>query len=150
MTALVDGDWLEHRLGEEDLVVLDVSFYPPSKAAWFEGHVPGSHYVYWKDLCWDDTDRQFPEPDEMSRRLGAFGADDHSTIVLIGDPIQFATYAYWVLALTGFEDQVVVLDGGHATWTEQGRRLTLDPTTVEPSLRPESRSPGAGWPGRAR
>lgn len=136
MTGLVNGDWLEQRLGDERLVILDVSFYVPSQAAWFEGHVPGSHYVHWKDLCWDEADRQFPDPEEMSRRLGSFGAGDASTIVLIGDPIQFATYAYWVLALTGFEERVVVLDGGHATWAAQHRPLTQDPSPTTPTSGP--------------
>ena len=62
MSGLVSPDWLEARLGDPSLVLLEVSFYRPDKAAWFQGHIPGSRYLYWKDLCWHDTERQFPEP----------------------------------------------------------------------------------------
>lgn len=126
MSGLVAPEWLERRLDDPGLVLLEVSFYPPAKAAWFGGHIPGSQYVYWKDLCWHDTDRQFPEPGTMAQRLGRLGAGDDSTVVLIGDTIQFATYAYWVMTMAGLEERAVVLDGGHRTWEEQGRPLTMD------------------------
>ena len=78
--------------------------------------------MWWKDLCWADDVRQFPSPEVMAARLGALGVGDDSTLVLVGDPIQFATYAYWVLAMTGFEHLAVVLDGGHLAWESAGER----------------------------
>lgn len=141
MAGLVSPDWLEERLEAPGLALIEVSFYTPDKAAWFEGHIPGSRYVHWKQLCWDDTDRQFPDSDEMSRRLGAMGVDDDTTVVLIGDPIQFATYAYWVLAMTGFEDRTAILDGGHLTWQRQGRPLTDAPPQAPIAARPTPGSP---------
>ncbi|NNC92355.1 MAG: sulfurtransferase [Acidimicrobiia bacterium] len=137
MSGLVPLDWLEGRLGDPGVVLLEVSFYPPDKAAWFRGHIPGSRYVYWKDLCWHDSDRQFPEPGVMAQRLGRLGAGDDSTVVLIGDTIQFATYAYWVMSMTGLEERAVVLDGGHRTWEEQGRPMTMDePRPAQPRSLP--------------
>jgi thiosulfate/3-mercaptopyruvate sulfurtransferase len=139
VSGLVSPSWLERRLGDPGFVLLEVSFYPPDKAAWFRGHIPGSRYVYWKDLCWHDTDRQFPEPAVMAQRLGRLGVDDDSTVVLIGDTIQFATYAYWVISMTGLEERAVVLDGGHRTWEEQGHPMTMDE-----SLPPEPRRLSVG------
>lgn len=134
---LVSPEWLLDRVGDPDLVVLEVSFYQPDKAAYFTGHIDGAHYVYWKDLLWHELDREFASPAVLAERLGAFGVGDDTTLVLVGDPIQFATYAYWVLAMAGFEDRTAVLDGGHETWAARELPRTDDrpvavPRTVTP------------------
>ncbi len=135
MGPLVSPDWLESRLGDPSLVLLDISFYTPDKAAWFEGHIPGSHYVHWKSFCWEVPARRFASPQTMAQRLGGYGATDDSTVVLIGDTIQFATYAYWMATMAGLEERVTVLDGGHRAWMHQGRVLTHDdPPTPVPGL----------------
>lgn len=126
MRSLVTPNWLESRLGDPSVVILEVSFYQPDRAAWFRGHIPGSRYVWWKDFCWDPTERQFPDPEEMARRVGDLGVDGDTSLVLVGDTIQFATYAYWTITMAGLEDRALVLDGGHQTWEEQGRPMTTD------------------------
>ena len=132
---LVSAEWLEAHLGDPDLVVLEISSSLPDEARWFERHIPGSRYVYWKDLCWDDTDREFPSPEEMAARLGALGVGDDTVAVLAGDPIQFATYAYWVATMAGLEERVTVLDGGSRTWIAEGRPST-DADPGPPTARP--------------
>lgn len=132
MTPLVGGDWLESRLGESHLVLLEVSFYEPDRASYFRGHAPGAHYVPWKDFCWHDTDREFANPEVMVDRMARFGVTDESTVVLIGDTIQFATYAFWVLAMAGLEHLVTVLDGGSLTWVDSGRPQTLTAPAAPP------------------
>lgn len=143
MPGLVSPDWLETHLGDPHVAIVEVSFYPPDTAAWFSGHIPGSHYVWWKDLCWADDVREFPSPDVMADRLGEFGVGDESTLVLVGDPIQFATYAYWVLAMTGFEHLTCLLDGGHARWVSDGRPLTSAPPPAAVRRRPTPSSPSS-------
>jgi len=127
---LVTNDWLAEHLDDPAVVVIEVSFYAPAKAAYFEGHIPGSRYVYWKDLLWHDTDREFATPEILAARLGALGVGDDTTAVLVGDPIQFAAYAYWIITMGGLEERVAVLDGGHRAWAEQGRPLTDDEPVV--------------------
>ena len=127
MKPLCTVDWLAEHLDDPAVVLLEVAFMEPAKALYFcNGHIPGARYTFWKDLCWDDTERRFPEPDEMARRLEALGVSNDSTLVLIGDTVQFATYAYWVLTLTGLAHLATVLDGGHQLWEAQGRALTRD------------------------
>ena len=137
---LVSTEWLEAHLDDPSLVLLEVSFYVPAKAAWFEGHIPGSRYVHWKSFCWEVPERRFASPETMAKRLAAYGATDDSTVVLIGDTIQFATYAYWVASMVGLEDRVTVLDGGHRAWVEQGRPITMDdpPSPVPGHVTPGS------------
>lgn len=141
MAGLVSPEWLEAHLDDPSVVVVDVSFYLPDRAAWFDGHIPGSHYVWWKDFCWQDEMRQFPSPEIMGSRLGELGVGDDSTVVLVGDPLQFATYAYWVLAMAGFEHLTVVLDGGHLAWKESGRALTDAPPPAPVATRPTPGEP---------
>lgn len=136
---VVSPDWLEARLGDPDLAILEISRYQPDEAAYFRGHIPGARYVFWKDFCWDDTERQFPTATEMARRLSALGVGDGTRLVLVGDTIQFATYPYWVLTMTGQERDVFVLDGGHQTWEMEQRPSILD---VPPDPIARSRSPG--------
>lgn len=139
MSGLVAADWLEGRLGDPSLVLLEVSSKRPDEAEWFRDHIPGSRYIYWKDLCWDEHERQFPGPETMAGRLGSLGVTDDSEIVLIGDPIQFATYAYWTLTMAGLEGMTVLLDGGRLTWSKQGRPMT---THEPPRLTAGSVTPG--------
>lgn len=141
MNPMVDGDWLEARLGDPSLVLLEVSFYPPAKASYFDGHAPGAHFVPWKEFCWHDADREFAGPELMAERLSAYGATDESTVVLIGDTIQFATYAYWTIAMAGLEHLVTILDGGSQHWAETGRPLTTE--------LPPAPSTGSVTPGQA-
>ena len=42
-----------------------------------EGHLPGASFVFWKDLAWDDLQRQFLTPAQMAERLGALGVGQH-------------------------------------------------------------------------
>lgn len=117
MTPLVAAEELAGRLEEPGLAVLEVAF-EPSDAAFREAHVPGSRWAHWKELLWHDTDRRFPEPETMAARLGALGIGGDDELVLVGDPIQFGTYAYWVLGMLGRGARV--LDGGRARWLAGG------------------------------
>jgi len=129
---LTSPETLLARLGDSELVILEVSFYEPNGATYFTSHIPGARYEYWKDLLWHELEREFPTPDVMADRLGSLGVGDGTTLVLVGDPVQFATYAYWVLAMTGFEARATVLDGGRATWMNKGYPMTAELPVVEP------------------
>ena len=105
--CVVSTAWLAEHL--DDVVVLEVAFMPPHKADYFSrGHIPGSHYRYWKDFCWHPLQRQFADPETMATRLRELGVGDDRPLVLVGDRVQFATYAYWVLTMAGFEQHARV------------------------------------------
>lgn len=129
---LLAPEWLEEHLDDPEVVVVEVAFHPPGSPVSPPGRIPGSHVRWWKDLCWHDTDRQFPDPVTMTARLEELGVSDDSTLVLAGDPVQFATYAFWVLTMSGLDHVAGVLDGGLPAWRQEGR------PTVEES-RTESR-----------
>ena len=131
---LVSTQWLEDHLDDPDVLVLEVSFYPLSEADYPEGHVPGAVFAYWKDLLWHETDREFVSPTEAADRLGRLGVGDTTTIALVGDPFQFAAYAYWVLTMAGLEHRCVLVDGGRKTWIAEQRHLTTDVPETSPAV----------------
>ena len=134
---LVSTQWLEDHLDDPSVVVLEVSIDPISKAAYASGHPPGARFVYWKDLAWHETDREFATPEVIAERLGNLGANETTTIALVGDPFQFAAYIYWVLTMAGQEHRCVLVDGGRRTWVTENRPLiTSEPLPNPGKVRP--------------
>jgi thiosulfate/3-mercaptopyruvate sulfurtransferase len=123
-TPLVSTAWLQEKLDTDDsIVVLEVSSRRALPETSTDRHVPGARFVFWKDLCWHDSDRQFPSPEQMAGRLSALGVADDTTIAVVGDPFQYGTYAYWALTMAGQESRTVLVDGGRETWLAEERYL---------------------------
>ena len=137
---LVSTGWLKDHLADPTVVVLEVSIDPPDTAAYRGAHIPGSQYVYWKDLLWHDTDRRFASSELMARRLGELGIGEDTTIALVGDPFQFAAYAYWVLTMAGQEARCRLVDGGRRAWLAEQLPLTAE------VLEPDAARLAAGQP----
>jgi len=131
-SSLVSTQWLADHLDDPTVVILEVSIDPLTEADYRTGHIPGSHFVYWKDLLWHDSDREFPLPEVLAKRLRAFGVNDDTEVALVGDPFQFGAYAYWVMTMSGQEDRCHVVDGGRRTWVAEQRPVTTD--VPEPSI----------------
>jgi len=146
VNPLIGADELAARLGEPGLAILEVAF-EPDESAFVEAHVPGSRRVHWKPFLWHETDRRFADASTMAVRLGALGIGGDDELVLVGDPVQFATYAHWVLSMVGRGSRV--LDGGRARWlaggfpTESGR-----PAPAEPVDHPAGREDFSAAAGR--
>jgi thiosulfate/3-mercaptopyruvate sulfurtransferase len=115
------------RLGQSDIAVLEVSAAQNDRG-YREGHIPGARWAHWKTLLWDPRRREFAEADVLAHRLGELGIAADQTLVLVGDPLQFATYALWVLSAAG-QQHVRFLDGGKEHWALIDGPLTDGPTT---------------------
>jgi thiosulfate/3-mercaptopyruvate sulfurtransferase len=118
--VLVDGDWLEERLGTPGVVVIEVDEHTGSHGI---NHIPGALMLDW------ETDlRQVPRRDVVDRTgfealLSGHGVTADDTVVIYGgDNNWFAAYAYWVFKLYGHHD-VRLLDGGRKRWELDGRPL---------------------------
>jgi thiosulfate/3-mercaptopyruvate sulfurtransferase len=127
---LVSGAWLAGHLDDRDLWIIEVSS-APDDAEYRRGHIPGAHRWYWKDALWHATDREFPTPEDMATRLGHSGVAPDTTLVVYGSPMQYGSYAFWVLTMAGHQD-VRLLDGGRKRWTADGRPLSTDIPTYAP------------------
>ncbi len=118
VSPLVSIQWLADHLEDPSVVILEVSIDPPTMADYAVGHIPGALFVYWKDLLWHVSDREIPSTEVVAERLRALGVNDDTTIALVGDPFQFAAYAYWVMTMSGQEVRCRLVDGGRRTWID--------------------------------
>mgnify|MGYP006107016675 CR=1 FL=1 len=128
-SEIVSTEWLNENLSNANLKIVQVSF-ADDDTQFQKEHISGSVWWYWKSVLWHQTDRSFPEPEDLAKRLGAFGIDSETTVVLYGDPVQFGTYAYWVLRMCGHQ-KVCILDGGLKKWKAEGRPLTEERSEYE-------------------
>ncbi|KAA1283286.1 MAG: sulfurtransferase [SAR202 cluster bacterium] len=127
---LVSPSWLLERLDDPAITVLEISSDPEAKA-YLKGHVPGAIFSFWKDLLWHETDREFVSSSELSSRLGEIGVSTDSTLVICGDPVQYGTYALWVMTMAGVKD-VRILDGSRTRWINDGNPLETEGLSREP------------------
>lgn len=121
-SPLVTTDWLEKHLDDESVRIIEVCADPDDKV-YREGHISGAVRWFWKDKCWNDSDRQFVTPKEAARHLGDIGVTPDMTVVLYGDPVQYGTYAFWALTMAGHPN-LKLLDGSRKKWTAEGRPMT--------------------------
>jgi thiosulfate/3-mercaptopyruvate sulfurtransferase len=137
---LVSAAWLSEHLDSPRVRVVEVG--AADDAAYQAGHVPGAVRWYWKAALWHDSDREFPAPEVMARRLGQIGVTPDTTVVLYGDPVQYGAYAFWVLSMCGHPD-VRLLDGARARWRAEGRPLsTNSPQSAPAEYQPQPAVPG--------
>ena len=129
-SKLVNPSWLLERLDDTAVTVLEISSDPEAKA-YLDGHIPGAIFSFWKDLLWHETDREFVSSTELSSRLGEMGVSTDSTLVICGDPVQYGTYALWVMTMAGVKD-VRILDGSRTLWINDGNPLETEVLNRKP------------------
>lgn len=121
--ALVDTEWVAARLDDPDLRLVEINADGVSE--YEAGHIPGAIGWQWKDALWDPYERQFPSDRDFRDRMEDAGINAETTVVFYGAPVQYGTYAWWVMTLLGHGD-VRILDGGKVKWTLEGRAITSD------------------------
>ncbi|WP_298825921.1 sulfurtransferase [uncultured Planococcus sp.] len=162
---IVSTDWLEQRLDDPDLRIIDATAFmdipadggPPSvqsgKASYQEGHIPGAVYA---DLLNELSDPDSPLPfmapprEHFVKKMTELGlGDGHYTVIydqgaLVKNPVVAAYWASrlaWQMHYEGYEN-VAILEGGLPKWKEENRPLTVvqgnyAPATFTGQRRPE-------------
>lgn len=149
MDRLVPGAWLEKQLGAPDLRILDCTVssellpqgargYRSGRAAWAQGHIPGSGHV---DLMEELSDLSsglpfmLPLAEQFSAVMSRHGIGDGNRIVVYDSFMNvWATRVWWMLRAFGF-DEAAVLDGGWQAWIADGRPSTTYPEPNHASVR---------------
>lgn len=137
----VNADWLEKRLGEPGITVVDASWYLPAQqrnaqAEYRAAHIPGA--VFLDQDAVSDPDSPLPHtlasPQHFAQFVGALGISADDTIVVHDGPGFFsAPRAWWMFRVMGV-DKVYVLEGGFDRWKASGRPVTDEPTKVAPCV----------------
>jgi thiosulfate/3-mercaptopyruvate sulfurtransferase len=133
-SPLVTAVWLEQRLGNRNLRILEIGSQPDD-ASYRAGHVPGATWLYWKSACWHETDRELVTPEAMARLFSGLGIAPETTVVLYGDPVQFGCYAYWAFTMAGHR-RLRLLDGARRKWVADGHPLARDMPVFSPTTYP--------------
>jgi thiosulfate/3-mercaptopyruvate sulfurtransferase len=97
--------------------------------AYATAHIPGARFLHLdRDLSAPTTGKNgrhpLPDPQAFMRTLGAAGVDTNKQVVAYD--AQTGVYAarlWWMLRWLGHEN-VAVLDGGYAKWTQEARPVT--------------------------
>jgi thiosulfate/3-mercaptopyruvate sulfurtransferase len=170
--VLVDGRWLEARLADPAVRVLDVRgavrtsltgiretvVYEADRTAYAAAHVPGALFVDWtRDIVdlEDPVPVQVATPDRFAAWAGAAGIGPGTTVVVYDGPGgMLATRLWWALTYHGHVD-VRVLDGGLDAWVRDERPMTAAVPRVAPAVfagtvRPELRLDAAALLERVR
>ena len=137
----IDADWLEKRLGEPGLSIVDASWYLPAqkrdaRAEYEAAHIPGA--VFLDQDAVSDPDSSLPHtlatPHYFAQFVGALGISADDTIVVYDGPGFFsAPRAWWMFRVMGVF-QVYILDGGFDRWKAAGRPVTAAPTRIAPCV----------------
>ena len=126
--TLVTTQWLQERLGDASVRVVDGSWHMPSLkrdavAEFRDTHVPGAVY-FDIDRIADTTSslpHMVPDEDTFAERVGALGiGDDHLVVVYDTTGMGSAPRVWWMFRLFGHE-RVSVLDGGLPKWLAENR-----------------------------
>ena len=137
--VLVTTDWVADHLDDPSIRIMDVS---EDVLLYDTGHIPGAVKIDWLGDLWDDTIREFIQPDELAQLFERLGVSNDTEIVLYGDKNNWwASYAFWFFRYSGHEN-LKLMNGGRAKWVAEDRPLTTDAPDVTPgSYTPGQRNP---------
>jgi thiosulfate/3-mercaptopyruvate sulfurtransferase len=137
---VVSADWLEQRLADPSVKILDAAWYLPAqkrdpKAEYAAGHIPGAVF-YDQDAIADlnsGLPHTIPSSESFAESVGKLGLSETDTIVVYDGPGIFTAPRVWWLLRTMGATSVFVLDGGIDGWKAEGRPVTTDVPQPEPS-----------------
>ncbi len=136
---VVSADWLEQRLGDPSIKIVDAAWYLPAqnrdpKAEYKAAHIPGAVF-FDQDAIADQTSglpHTLPSPEAFAQAVGAMGIGEGDTIVVYDGPGIFtAPRVWWMFRIMGARN-VFVLDGGMDGWKAEGRPTTAEVPTPAP------------------
>ncbi len=128
--VLVSTAWVADHLDDPQVRLVEVD---EDTDAYARGHIPGALALHWKHELQHPVRRDFVDQPTFERLLGARGISDNDTVVLYGGNNNwFAAYAYWYFKVYGHSD-VRLMDGGRKKWELEGRELTIEIPTPDPT-----------------
>ncbi len=125
---LVSTDWLFSHLDDDNLSIVDASWYLPTmlvngvprngKEEFDAQHIPGAVFFDIDEVVTPDSGlpHTLASPEIFSQKVGALGISDQDTIVIYdGMGLFSAARVWWNFRVMG-ATKVVILDGGLPKW----------------------------------
>lgn len=140
LTTLVNTETLSRHIDDPRWVVVDCRFVltnpDAGQRAYAAGHIPGARYAHLdNDLCSPLTSASgrhpLPYPQVLAEKLGRWGIDKSSQVVVYDDTFgAMAARLWWLLRWLGHE-AVALLDGGFPKWQREGRSVTPELPVIQ-------------------
>lgn len=127
---LVSADWLLKHRADDDVKIIDGSWYLPQQnrdaaAEYAAGHIPGAVF-FDLDANSDQTSElphMMPDADFFAKAVASLGISNSDTVVIYdGAGLMSAARIWWMFRAFGHSD-VFVLDGGLPAWKAAGGSL---------------------------
>ncbi|MCP4791008.1 MAG: 3-mercaptopyruvate sulfurtransferase [Gammaproteobacteria bacterium] len=129
MDLLVTATWLHDNLSQNDVKVIDASWYLPAagrdtQADYLAEHIPGAVFFDIDDCSANSSlPHTLPSAIQFSAYVSELGINNTDRVVVYDSHGLFsAARVWWMLRLFGSQ-QVAVLDGGLAAWRAAGYGL---------------------------
>lgn len=138
LRGLIDAPGLKARLGEANLVVIDIrsgETREQGRAAYLAGHIPGAMHADYAHASWrlprNNISVYLPEPAQFEALAGDLGVANESDVVIVHegtDATSFGSAArvYWTFRAMG-HTSIAILDGGHRAWQQAGYAVETKP-----------------------
>jgi thiosulfate/3-mercaptopyruvate sulfurtransferase len=138
---VVSPEWLQERLGNGDVAVVDASWYLPvhnrdAKAEYAAVHIPGAVFFDIDKIADSSTSlpHMLASPRDFAAIAGAMGISDTDTIVVYdGMGLFSAARAWWNFRIMGAQN-VFILDGGFPAWKAAGYPTSAEAPTPAPKV----------------
>ncbi|MEO0801056.1 MAG: sulfurtransferase [Cyanobacteria bacterium J06642_2] len=124
--TLIDTQWLAEHLDDPAVRIVEVDMMPDACA---DAHIPVA--VFWNilsDLMKPDMSMNF----DLQQLLSQSGILPETTIVPYGSNPAASGSVFWLLKYFG-HDNIRILNGGHQKWVKEGRPLSSELASVEPT-----------------
>ncbi|MGH2410033.1 MAG: sulfurtransferase, partial [Chloroflexota bacterium] len=137
-SAIVSTSWVAEHLADPTVRVVESSEDP---SRYDQGHIPGAVRIDWEVDEQDQFRVDLIARPAFEQLMSRQGIAKETTIVLYGDQSNwFAAYTFWLCALFGHRD-CLVMDGGRLKWGREGRPLEIAvpryPETVYTAAEPD-------------
>lgn len=140
-SPFVTADWLEERLGQPGVSIVDGAWYLPAhgrdaRAEYDTGHIPGAVFFDHDQVVEPGSTlpHQLPSAEVFARIAGAMGIAETDTIVVYdGFGLFSSARTRWMFRVMGAKN-VYVLEGGLDGWKKDERPLTADVTKIAPNV----------------
>ena len=129
--VLVSTDWVADHLHETDRYRIiesneDVLLYST-------GHIENAVHIDWVRDLQDDLVRDYIGSERFEALCREKGIAEDTTVIFYGDKNNWwACYAFWVFMLYG-HPSCKIMNGGRKKWIEEGRPLTREIPSFEPT-----------------
>lgn len=136
----VSADWLEQRLDQPGLSIIDGSWYLPAqnrnaREEYYKAHIPGAVFFDQDEVVDPESKlpHTLPDPLLFEQYASSMGVTHTDTIVVYDGLGMFtAPRVWWMFRVMGAKE-VFVLDGGFDAWKADGRPVTDEKTKIAPS-----------------